>query len=157
MSAKTLEEQTEDFFAELTRSITATECMLDRTMCPSVHSITDGHVTARTHNALIEALADLEDQSALFRWAATNAAMDPRSADPSAESNVRLIVHSRGQSAYDYIEGHAIALIEIIARMRETDNEQRDDVLDLRQHIKRLVEFNKEIGLPRKPRQKRMP
>lgn len=150
---RTIEQRTEDFFVHLTRSLTDTEDMLDRSMCPSVHLISDGHATAKARNALIEALADLEDQSALFRWTAANAAMHSRSADPSAELDVRLIIHSRGESAFDFIEGHALALIEIVARMREK-GELRDDVLDVRQHAKRLVDWGKSLDLPRKPRKR---
>jgi len=140
----------EGLFADLTYSLTATKGMLHRAMPHSNHAITDGRVTVQARDALLEALAGLEQQCALFRWSAANAAMY----SPGARFEVRLLVHGRSQAAFEYIEGHAIALIEIVARLRKKC-EGRDAVLDARQHIKRLVELGKSLDLPRKPRKRK--
>jgi hypothetical protein len=151
----TLEQRTEQAFVEFIRSLETEATLIHKAMTPSVHSISDGHLTTKTRNALLDGLAELEQACAVFRWAAAHAAMDSRHATPSIESDVRLQIHGRWQNALDFIEGHAIALIEIVEMMRAED-ETRDGVLDIRQHAKRLVELGKSLDLPRKPRAKRV-
>lgn len=153
MSTQDLE-RTEQAYITFVRALEVEEATIEQAISTTVHVINEGRLTANTRNALLDALADLEQTGAVFRWAAGNAAVNSRHAKRSDESDVRLLVHTRRQDALDYVEGHAIALIEVVARMRQ-HGEKRDDVLDVRQHTQRLVELGKSILLPRKPPNKR--